>query len=111
MIHGGALDQILRRKGLVRTDMDCHGCRELGLPPHFIASIQHDLDGNHEIICPRCGHVHYRVVVNGIVTEERYNSGYPVYKSETMLNMWKAEDKPIVTSTAGAFIRDLWLNR
>lgn len=32
------------------------------------------LNGNHEITCPYCQHIHYRVVENGVVTEDRYRS-------------------------------------
>jgi len=31
------------------------------------------LNGNHEIYCPECGHVHCRVVKDGIVTEDRWD--------------------------------------
>lgn len=110
MAASGELSALLKREGLVRTDLDCHGCSEQGLPNKFIATINHDLNGNHEIQCPRCGHIHYRVIQDGVVTSERYKSGYPTHKVER-LDLWRAEDKPIVASTASAFIRDLWLQR
>lgn len=109
-MSGGTLDALLKREGLVRTELDCHGCSEQGLPNRFIATINHDLDGNHEIECPRCGHIHYRVIKEGRVTSERYSSGYPTHKIERR-NVWKSESLPIVASTASAFIRDSWLNR
>ena len=107
----GELTPLLKRSGPVRTELDCHGCTEQGISPNrFIATINHDLNGNHEIECPRCGHIHYRVIKDGVVTGERYSSGYPTHKVERR-EMWKSETVPIVSSTASAFIRDLWLNR
>ncbi len=56
-----------------RQELYCHECMK---------NVQFDLDvefdGNHEIKCPNCGHIHYRVVRDGQVTDERYNSSYGV---------------------------------
>jgi len=30
-------------------------------------------EGNHAIECPGCGHWHYRVVRDGVITEDRYD--------------------------------------
>lgn len=46
-------------------------CSECGKYVRFPIDLA--LDGNHEIVCPNCGHVHYRVVKKGIITEDRYN--------------------------------------
>ena len=32
------------------------------------------MNGNYTIKCGNCGHEHYRVIDNGVVTEERHNS-------------------------------------
>lgn len=41
---------------------------------HYIyAKLNTSLDGNHIVVCPKCGHEHYRVVKNGIITEDRYD--------------------------------------
>lgn len=106
----GELGPLLKRVGIVRTDMECHSCREQGLKDRFLARINFNIDGNHEIECPRCGHIHYRVVQNGRVTEERYNSSYATHKVERR-DVWKSETVPIVSSTTAAFIRDRWLSR
>lgn len=108
----GVLNELLKRSGEVRTDMYCHSCDEQKISPNtFIATIDHDIDGNHEIECPRCGHIHFRVIKDGLVTEQRYNSGYPTHKVERR-NVWKSNTTPGVTaSVASSFIRDSWLNR
>lgn len=112
MTHVGELDPLLKREGFIRTELECHGCREQNPPLHdrFIATINYSLNGNHKIECPRCGHIHYRVIVDGRVTSERFSSGYPTHTVERR-NMWKSETVPIVASTTSAFIRDLWLQR
>jgi uncharacterized C2H2 Zn-finger protein len=111
MTNLGELAPLLKREGFVRTDMDCHGCTEAGYKANrFIAEINYSLNGNHQIECPRCGHIHYRLVKDGVVTEERYSSGYPTHVVKNR-DLWKAESVPMVTSTASAFMRELWLNR
>ena len=107
--NSGELTPLLERRGICRTDMDCHHCREKGLKDRFVAKIDYSLNGNHEIQCPRCGHIHYRVIKDGKVTEERYNSSHITHVVERR-NVWAAETVPIVSTTASAFMRDLWLN-
>ena len=34
------------------------------------------LDGNYTVNCGNCGHHHYRVIKNGVVTGERHDSSY-----------------------------------
>lgn len=36
------------------------------------------LDGNHIVICPACQHKHYRVVRQGVITEDRFDKVLPV---------------------------------
>jgi DNA-directed RNA polymerase subunit RPC12/RpoP len=51
-----------------KQELHCHNCD---------CYVQFEIDtqqnGNHEIRCPNCGHIHYRLVVNGIITESRWN--------------------------------------
>ncbi|MDD5013836.1 MAG: hypothetical protein PHW73_01875 [Atribacterota bacterium] len=55
--------------GKRRTEIYCHGCER-----YFTVELDFDLNGNHEIKCPNCNHVHYRVIEKGRVTGERYRS-------------------------------------
>lgn len=96
---------LLKQHGLVRTDLYCTNCSK-----NFIAQLDFDLDGNHEVECPYCGHIHFRVIKSGIVSDDRYNSSLSTHKVEKR-NMWKSTTQPIITSTASAFLRDRWLNR
>lgn len=100
---------LLTHVGLTKTDMHCHMCGK-----DFIAIINFDLNGDHEIECPHCAHIHYRKVEAGKVTESRYSydSRPRVVSENEERNVWKAETKPIQTvSHAHQFMRDLWLRR
>lgn len=52
-----------------RQELHCHGCDQY---------VQFDLDlslnGNHVLTCPKCGHEHCRVVRNGRITGDRWDS-------------------------------------
>ena len=94
-----------KQVGLTRTDMWCHACAK-----NFIAKIDFSLNGQHAVECPSCGHLHYRKIKDGVVTEERYDSDANTHFVERR-NVWKSETQPMTTSVAHAFIRERWLNR
>ena len=51
-----------------RQELHCHACNQ-----YVQFDIDVELNGNHVIICPNCGHEHCRVVRNGIITEARWD--------------------------------------
>ena len=89
----------------VRTDMNCTECHK-----NFIAQLDYSLDGNHIVECPYCGHEHCRVIKNGVVTGDRWESRMQRVDVDKRC-VWKSDSQPIVTSIASAYIRELWLNR
>ncbi len=50
-----------------RQEIHCHGCDR-----YVQFDIEMDLDGNHVLECPECGHEHCRVVKNGKITGDRW---------------------------------------
>lgn len=90
--------------GKVRTDVNCTECGKT-----FIAQLDFDLDGNHIVECPYCGHEHCRVVTHGKVTGERWDSKQQRINVERR-HVWKADSLPMATTTAAEFIRNRWLN-
>ena len=60
-------------------------------------------DGNHEIECPECHHIHYRVVENGRITGVRYRS------SMTTVAVWNVAITTYTASTGGNYYTQ-WLN-
>jgi len=92
---------------LTKTDLWCHSCKT-----NFIAIIDFTLDGNHQIECPKCGHIHYRKVKQGKVTGDRYDSdNHNLHTAKVIRDLWKSTTTPIQTSTAKHFLREKWLNR
>lgn len=52
-----------------RQELYCHNC---GRYVQF--DIDTSLNGCHVIVCPNCKHEHFRVVIDGIITEYRWGS-------------------------------------
>jgi DNA-directed RNA polymerase subunit RPC12/RpoP len=95
----------LVHSGPVKTDMHCTECSK-----NFIAQLDYSLDGNHVVECPHCGHEHCRVIKDGRVTSDRWDSRsqrVDVHKR----SVWKHDSQPIQTSSASMFIRQRWLDR
>lgn len=101
-----------RKSGIVRTDVYCHNCSR-----NFIAHIDYDLDGDHVVECPRCGHEHFRKIAAGVVTESRFNaanrpdSSTTLHRDRQERGMWKSNSVPMETATVQHFLRERWLNR
>jgi DNA-directed RNA polymerase subunit RPC12/RpoP len=53
----------------VKTEIYCHEC---GNYIQFV--LDKSLNGNHVVTCPNCGHEHCRVVKDGEVTGDRWDS-------------------------------------
>ena len=87
--------------GEVRTEIYCHACQR-----DFVARLDMDLNGNHEITCP-CGHIHYRVVENGKVTGERYRSsaGVIYYNSSTTYTITMS-----ASTSSDIYLSNSWFN-
>ena len=47
----------------------CTECRKL-----FDFPLNTKLDGNYRIHCPECGHIHYRVLNKGEITDKRFTN-------------------------------------
>lgn len=91
--------------GTARTDMWCHQCHK-----GFIAELDFSINGNHTVECPHCGHEHCRVIVDGKITGDRWDSRRDRVQVEPRC-VWKSGVLKAQTSTAAQFIRDSWLNR
>lgn len=102
-----------------RQEIHCHDCGQY---------VQFDIDvsmnGNHVLNCPVCGHEHCRVVKDGIITEDRWDSrnGSSIMintstMSVTSTSTWDTYTTTASTGTTGAttadtyYLYDAWLNR
>lgn len=45
-----------------------NGCRG-----YFLVRLRTDIDGNYTIVCPSCGHEHFRKIKGGVITGDRHN--------------------------------------
>lgn len=63
-----------KNKMKTKTEIYCHECNSY---VSFI--LDKSLNGNHVIVCPKCGHEHCRVVRNGKVTGDRWSSRNQTY--------------------------------
>lgn len=52
-----------------RQEIWCHNCNQ-----YVQFDIDMELDGNHVLLCPNCEHEHCRVVKNGVITDDRWDS-------------------------------------
>lgn len=52
-----------------RQELHCHNCNQ-----YVQFDIDLSLNGNHVFECPNCGHEHCRVVKDGIITDDRWDS-------------------------------------
>lgn len=105
----GEKGDYLRHEGEVRTTLDCHDCSK-----QFIALLDYDINGNHVMQCPHCGHEHCRVIENGRVTGDRWDSRYGndrTRDSKRPRRMWKHNVLQAQTNSTSEFIRNRWLDR
>ena len=61
--------KVRRRSDKTREELFCTHCSR-----YVQFEIDRSLEGRHEFTCPQCGHIHYRVVRNGKITEERWGT-------------------------------------
>jgi hypothetical protein len=96
-------------EGIVRTECDCTECGG-----KFIARLNYDIDGDHKIICPRCGHLHYRTIKKGVVTETRWRPHKRTKDKQefvpvTTEQCWRDEELGAETTTPAEHIRQRYL--
>ncbi len=92
----------------MRSEVFCTNCSG-----SFIAELDLSLEGNHQITCPLCGHIHYRVVRGGVVTEERWASSsqmgtVPVYYASTSTTI---TTNYLYTTSTNVMTSSSWFNR
>ena len=89
---------------MMRSNVYCTNCTQ-----QFVAILDLELNGNHEITCPHCQHIHYRVVKDGVVTEERYRSSAgPIFQVSTSNTISFVYN---FSTSTGTTTNSLWFNR
>jgi len=88
-----------------RQEIYCHGCSQ-----YVQFDIDVNLDGQHTIVCPVCGHEHYRIVRNGKVTEARWASSSSLPNYFATCTTSTATSTFDSSSTTDPFLYGSWLN-
>lgn len=84
-----------------RQELHCHNCGK-----YVQFDIDLSLNGNHVLKCPNCGHEHCRVVKNGIITEERWDSRNGPVIMISLLNVTTTSNSTYDTYSIKASIAD-----
>lgn len=99
-----------------RQEIYCHDCGN-----YVQFDIDVELDGNHVLKCPVCGHEHCRVVDHGRITDVRWgqrNNNLPNYYVNTLSVTYTAVssstvyvDMGTISSGSGSsFLYNAWAN-
>lgn len=89
-----------------RQELHCHNCNR-----YVQFDVDLELTGNHVLSCPNCGHEHCRVVRDGIITDERWDSrNGPMSYTVSAASITSSTASIDTTSTGStAFTTDMWL--
>jgi hypothetical protein len=91
-----------------KQELHCHNCDK-----YIQFEVDTELNGNHILKCPNCGHEHCRVVKDGKITGDRWDqrngNTYQVqYASWTQSSTWTIYNKS--NSTGSYFLYTSWSN-
>lgn len=93
-----------------RQELWCHDCQ------HYVQfDLDMELNGNHVLHCPNCGHEHCRVVENGRITSERWdhrngNIGATHFISSTATTFTTTSTFDTSASNTSVFLYSSWMN-
>lgn len=88
-----------------------------GCGKYFKVKLNTSLNGNHRIHCPNCGHIHFRQIKNGEITESRFTEHCDDQIIVDDLRPMKASCTDYQTETreenmpATSFLSRLWKER
>ena len=95
-----------------RQELWCHNCDN-----YVQFDVDMELNGNHVLNCPNCGHEHCRVVKDGIITDDRWDqrNGNTFVVTGNITATATSATYTIVstgttTGTSAMFYASAWLN-
>ena len=99
------IEEVEYEERIEAQELFCQECQQYVRFPMNLS-----LDGNHEITCPKCGHVHYRVVKKGVITEDRYSpcSNMMTYQIATYQTTISVTSYSQDMSTDSNFTQQAW---
>ena len=88
-------------------ELYCHGC---GYYVQF--NLDMELNGNHVLECPNCGHEHCRVVKDGKITSERWDQRNQTFyigtTGNTTYSTYDTYQSSSIDSTGASFLYLSW---
>ena len=92
-----------------KQELHCHECNR-----YVQFDIDMELNGNHVLNCPNCGHEHCRVVKDGVITEDRWSSRnrgrYIVTgATATAVSTWTTCSSSASTADTDIYLYDAWM--
>ena len=96
----------------VTFEFNCTNC-----PAIFDVKLNVSLNGNYRIHCPGCGHVHFRKVVDGVITDIRFtqNTSDPlledIYPMKSAIKEKTTETAADTSNNLSGFMHRLWKER
>lgn len=93
-------------EGRHSAPLSCTNCQQV-----VRVSIDRQATGNLTIVCPNCEHEHYRYVIDGVITEDRWRSSAQMIPSYYYSATTSADSTATSYTTAGsAFLQSSWYN-
>jgi len=91
----------------IKVEFLCTMCHK-----YFDIKLNMSLDGNYRVHCPNCGHIHYRTVKKGMITDVRFTDNPKDVLIEDLCPMKSScrdtsQEKPR-DSIGGNFLAQLW---
>lgn len=89
------------------TEFYCHDC-----DGYIRVRLDMSLNGNHVVKCPKCGHEHCRVIKNGKVTGDRWDSrnGQTYHIQASSSSYYTTSMYATASSSTAFFLMDSWGN-
>lgn len=87
----------------------CSSCRK-----YFDVKLNMALNGNHRVHCPNCGHIHYRVIQDGKITNTRFTDNTEsifvddLYPMKAACRDYQKETYDDCAETDSGFMKRLW---
>lgn len=93
----------------ISFDFNCTNC-----PAIFSVKLNKALNGDYRIHCPSCGHIHFRKVHNGVITDTRFgeNTESPlledIYPMMSSIKEKSDETEKETNTNLSGFMHRLW---
>jgi hypothetical protein len=96
----------MEEENLEVTEIYCHECGG-----YVTIKLNLSLNGNHVVNCPKCNHEHCRVIKDGKVTDDRWDSrNGPAITYSVSLSQNYSTNSVYVTSSSLGMLGQAWLD-